>query len=212
MNTENPTATAVDAVTVTATATATATEAKRALIIVDVQNDFCPGGALGTARGDEAAAAIAGYLGRTRIYDAVVATQDWHIDPGTHFSEDPDFVRTWPVHCRADTTGAQLHSALAGARIDEYFHKGQYGDGYSGFDGTTPQNGVRLGEWLQEREIGAVDVCGIATDFCVRATAFSALEQGFQTRVLAGLCAPVSEEGGARALEELAAAGAEVLR
>ncbi|MDK6260663.1 MULTISPECIES: isochorismatase family protein [Corynebacterium] len=184
----------------------------KALVIVDTQNDFCPGGALGTADGDKVAAAIAEVVARgAGGREHVVATQDWHIDPGSHFAEDPDFVHTWPVHCRADTEGAAMHPALADAAIEEYFHKGQYDDGYSGFSGTTPDGGQDLEAWLRAHDVTQVDVCGIATDFCVRATALDALERGFSVRVLTSLCSAVSEEGGAAAIEEMRAAGAEII-
>ncbi|AIG64593.1 hypothetical protein CATYP_08415 [Corynebacterium atypicum] len=183
------------------------------LIIVDAQNDFCPGGPLATEKGAVVAHEIATALeqdgGR---WDHVVATQDWHIDPGPHFSDSPDFVHTWPVHCRAESPGAELHEALAGAAIEEYFRKGQFDDGYSGFAGVSASGARRLSDWLADREVEALDVCGIATDFCVRATALDALERGFKVRVITDLCAAVSASGGAAALDELQAASAELVQ
>ena len=111
-----------------------------ALVIVDVQNDFCPGGSLATERGAEVAAGIAAHA-EENTYDAVVVTQDWHIEPGEHFSPNPDFVDSWPVHCVADSFGAALHPALAELTYDASFRKGQYTAAYSGFEGTaTPGN------------------------------------------------------------------------
>ena len=191
----------------------------RALIIVDVQNDFCEGGALAVAGGTAAAEAIRALLaGRGGDYAAVVATRDHHIDPGSHFAApgtDPDFVTTWPVHCRADTPGADLHPALGDPRLDATFYKGQYDDGYSGFGGTSDPDasapGVEpLAQWLHARGIGAVDVTGIATDHCVRATALDAAAHGFTTRVLLGCTAGVAPDTIASALDQLRAAGVEL--
>ena len=130
---------------------------KPALIIVDVQYDFCPGGALGTERGNEVAAKIATLQ---QDYDTVVATQDWHIDPGSHFSQSPDFVDSWPVHCVAESHGAAMHEAIGPAQA--YFRKGEYTAAYSGFEGAA--NGTLLADWLREHHIDAVDIVGIATD------------------------------------------------
>ena len=176
---------------------------KPALIIVDVQNDFCPGGALGTERGNEVAEKIATLQ---RRYETVVATQDWHIDPGSHFSKDPDFVDSWPVHCVAESHGAAMHEAIGPTQA--YFRKGEYTAAYSGFEGAA--NGTLLAEWLREQGIESVDIVGIATDHCVRVTAADALQEGFTVRVLRDYCSPVDESRGEAALEELAAAGATI--
>ena len=188
-----------------------------ALLIVDVQNDFCPGGSMATAGGDVAAQRIAALLAdasRTRDYARVIATQDWHIDPGTHFADEPDFQTSWPVHCVADTAGAALREPLDPGRIDTLVHKGQYDDGYSGFDGTvarpTDAEGRGLAEFLRAEGIDTLDVCGIATDYCVRATVMSALDAGFSVRVLSQLCAAVDEEDGGKALADMERAGARV--
>ena len=188
-----------------------------ALLIVDVQNDFCPGGSMATAGGDVATQRIAALLAdasRTRDYARVIATQDWHIDPGTHFADEPDFQTSWPVHCVADSAGAALREPLDPARIDTLVHKGQYDDGYSGFDGTVaqPVSAARRGlaEFLRAEGIDTLDVCGIATDYCVRATVLSALNEGFAVRILPELCAAVDEEGGKEALKEMERAGAAV--
>ncbi|EHR62737.1 isochorismatase family protein [Saccharomonospora cyanea] len=174
-----------------------------ALIVVDVQNDFCEGGSLAVAGGAAVADAISAYVrGDRSAYDHVVATRDYHIDPGEHFSDDPDFVRSWPRHCVADTAGASFHPRLDVTPITAVFSKGQYSDGYSGFEGETDA-GELLVDWLRVREVTAVDVVGIATDHCVRATALDAARHGFDVRVLAGLTAGVSASTVDAALAEL---------
>ena len=186
----------------------------RALVIVDVQNDFCPGGSLATDRGDEVAGKIAELIESSAVnYSHVLATQDWHIDPGSHFSENPDFVDSWPVHCVAGEEGSAMRAPLNAAPytevITEYFRKGEYTAAYSGFEGKNA-DGVLLADFLREEGIDAIDVVGIATDHCVRATALDGVKEGFRVRVLADLCSPVDEARGQAALEEMAAAGAEI--
>lgn len=186
----------------------------KALIIVDVQNDFCAGGALATDRGAKVAALISEYVeDNHHRYEAVVATQDWHIDPGAHFSDTPDFVDSWPVHCVANTEGAEIHPNLDTDYIEAYFRKGRYEAAYSGFEGLqAPEESVMTGEhepgatlddegpktpladWLDEHEIQDVDIVGIATDYCVLATAKDAVDAGYETRVLIDLTAPVHED------------------
>ncbi len=185
----------------------------KALIIVDVQNDFCTGGALATDRGAKVASLISEYVeDNHHRYEAVVATQDWHIDPGAHFSDTPDFVDSWPVHCVANTEGAEIHPNLDTDYIEAYFRKGRYEAAYSGFEGLqAPEESVMTGEhepgatlddegpktpladWLDEHEIQDVDIVGIATDYCVLATAKDAVDAGYETRVLIDLTAPVHE-------------------
>lgn len=186
----------------------------KALIIVDVQNDFCAGGALATDRGAKVASLISEYVENNHHrYEAVVATQDWHIDPGAHFSDTPDFVDSWPVHCVANTEGAEIHPNLDTDYIEAYFRKGRYEAAYSGFEGLqAPEESVMTGEhepgatlddegpktpladWLDEREIQDVDIVGIATDYCVLATAKDAVDAGYETCVLIDLTAPVHED------------------
>ena len=182
---------------------------KTALLIVDVQNDFCPGGALATARGDEVATRIAELIadGQAREYDYVVATQDWHIDPGAHFSETPDFVDSWPEHCVAGSEGAQIRRPVPTDQIDQFFKKGHYTAAYSGFEGVNDAD-QGLADWLREHDIARLDVCGIATDHCVRATVLDALKEGFEVRVLQDMCSPVDDARGADALQEMQNAGA----
>jgi nicotinamidase/pyrazinamidase len=164
----------------------------RALVVVDVQNDFCEGGSLAVAGGASVAARVAELLAGEHGYDLVVATRDHHIDPGSHFSATPDYVDSWPAHCVAGTAGADLHPALAAIAFDAVFDKGEYAAAYSGFEGSAA--GVRLADWLVDHRVASLDVCGIATDYCVRATALDAVRDGFATRVLLGLTAAVAPE------------------
>ncbi|WP_158888285.1 isochorismatase family protein [Amycolatopsis anabasis] len=176
-----------------------------ALIVVDVQNDFCEGGSLAVAGGAKVAADISEHL-RKAGYERIVATRDYHIDPGGHFSDQPDFVSSWPRHCVAGTAGASFHPELDVAPISAVFSKGQYSDGYSGFEGHA-ETGEDLATWLRDREVTDVDVVGIATDHCVRATAADAAKAGFRVRVLLDLTAGVSQSTVDTALAELRAAG-----
>lgn len=183
----------------------------RALIVVDVQNDFCEGGSLAVSGGADVAAAITDLIGQTTAgYRHVVATRDHHIDPGDHFSAHPDFVRSWPVHCVAGTEGVGFHPnfapAVASGSVDAVFDKGAYAAAYSGFEGAD-ENGLTLADWLRAREVAEVDVVGIATDHCVRATALDAARAGFTTHVLLDLTAGVAEGTTERALEEMREAG-----
>ena len=177
----------------------------RALIIVDVQNDFCEGGSLAVAGGAAVAAAVSAALA-DGPWDHVVATQDFHIDPGAHFGNPPDFVDSWPVHCVAGTGGADFHPALRVDRVEAVFHKGEQAAAYSGFEGHT-DDGTGLADWLRARDVTAVDVVGIATDHCVRATALDAAAAGFDTTVLLELTAAVAPETTTTALEQLRSAG-----
>jgi nicotinamidase/pyrazinamidase len=181
----------------------------RALVIVDVQNDFCEGGSLAVAGGTSVARAITALLDSGHGYDRVVATKDFHVDPGDHFSEHPDYVSSWPRHCVARTPGAELHPELDNASIEAVFFKGAYAAAYSGFEGSA--DGVRLADWLRSRGVDEVDVVGIATDYCVRATALDAVEAGFATRVLVDLTAGVSDESTAEALAEMRSRGVELV-
>ncbi|MCF3104612.1 nicotinamidase [Streptomyces roseoverticillatus] len=187
---------------------------QRALIIVDVQNDFCEGGSLAVAGGSDVAAAITDLVGEaTAGYRHIVATRDHHIDPGAHFSAEPDYETTWPPHCVAGTEGSGFHPnfapVIASGAIDAVFDKGAYAAAYSGFEGTD-ENGVSLADWLRERGVTEVDVVGIATDHCVRATALDAARAGFSTQVLLDLTAGVAPRTTERALEEMRTAGVEL--
>ncbi|MDP9846132.1 isochorismatase family protein [Streptosporangium lutulentum] len=176
-----------------------------ALIITDVQNDFCEGGSLAVGGGAEVAAAISLHAA-SHHYDHVVATRDFHVDPGAHFSAEPDYVTTWPVHCVAGTPGADFHPALDTARVEEVFSKGARTGAYSGFEGAAA-DGTSLADWLSERQVDTVDVVGIATDHCVRATALSAVKNGLAVQVLLDLTAGVAAPTTEAALAELDSAG-----
>jgi nicotinamidase/pyrazinamidase len=179
----------------------------RALIVVDVQLDFCEGGSLAVPGG----AAVAGRINAvTGDYPVVAATRDHHVDPGDHFSDSPDFVRSWPVHCVAGTPGAAFHPALDVGPLQAVFSKGEYSAAYSGFEGAEP-GGTGLADWLRAREVTEVDVVGIATDHCVRATALDAARAGFATTVLTALTAGVAEQTTRAALTELRGAGVTVV-
>jgi nicotinamidase/pyrazinamidase len=187
-----------------------------ALLIIDVQNDFTEGGALGVEGGAAVAAGISALLAEhPDRYDFVFASRDWHDadnDNGGHFAAgEPDFIESWPVHCVAGTVGAEYHPALNTAEIDVHVRKGQGKPAYSIFEGVT-DDGQTVIEAFDAREIDAVDVVGIATDYCVRASARDALAAGRSVRVLADLIAGVAPESSEAALSELAAAGAEVVR
>jgi len=182
----------------------------RALIIVDVQNDFCEGGSLAVDGGGEVARAISRYLQDGHGYAHVVATNDYHVDPGSHFSDDPDYASSWPRHCVAGTAGARFHPDLDTARVEAVFRKGAHGAAYSGFEGADDA-GTPLADWLRQRGVDEVDVVGIATDYCVRATAADAARDGFATRVLLGLTVGVTPESTANAIDEMSAAGVELV-
>ncbi|MFC4394573.1 isochorismatase family protein [Arthrobacter sedimenti] len=191
----------------------------RALIIVDVQNDFCEGGSLAVPGGAAVAGAISEYLdAHHREFDYVVATQDWHIDPGSHFSETPDYKDSWPRHCVAGTRGAELHPDLDTEYVDAYFRKGQFAAAYSGFEGLlAPEDAVPTGErqagglpggdalesdedaiglddWLQSHDVEDLVVVGIATDYCVKATALDAVQAGYGVTVVRSLTAGIAED------------------
>src|SRR5579871_2490270 len=183
----------------------------RALLVVDVQNDFCEGGSLAVVGGQAVAAAITKYLDTPagRQYAQIIATQDHHVDPGSHFSADPDYAGSWPPHCVAGTLGAAFHPDLDAGRFDEVFRKGEHAAAYSGFEGTTA-DGQSLADWLTERGVTAVDIAGIATDYCVKATAIDAARLGFAVRVLTSLIAGGADESSALALAEMRAGGVEL--
>jgi len=181
----------------------------RALVIVDVQSDFCEGGSLAVDGGTSVARAITALLAGDHGYDCVVATKDFHIDPGDHFSDHPDYASSWPRHCVARTPGAEFHPDLDVASIEAVFPKGAYAAAYSGFEGTA--DGVGLADWLRSRGVEDVDVVGIATDYCVRATAMDAVASGFTTRVLVGLTAGVAADSTASALEDMRGAGVDLI-
>ncbi|MEV3922475.1 isochorismatase family protein [Actinomadura coerulea] len=180
---------------------------KKALIIVDVQNDFCEGGSLAVAGGAAVATAISEYVAVHRsAYAHIVATRDFHLDPGGHFSAEPDFADTWPPHCVIGTPGADFHPNLALAPIEAVFSKGRETAAYSGFEGFSDDE-TPLADWLAARGVDAVDVVGIATDHCVRATAVDAVRAGLRTTVLLDLTAGVNKATVDKALDELGQEG-----
>jgi nicotinamidase/pyrazinamidase len=182
----------------------------RALIIVDVQNDFCEGGSLAVTGGAAVAHAISAHVaGDARRYGHVVATKDFHIDPGAHFSDHPDYAATWPPHCVAGTSGSDFHPGLDTAPVEAVFRKGAHAAAYSGFEGAD-EAGTPLADWLRARDVDEVDVAGIATDYCVHATAADAARAGFTTRVLLDLTAGVAPDSTAKAIEDLRAANVEL--
>lgn len=181
----------------------------RALIVVDVQRDFCEGGSLAVDGGADVARRLTELLSG-HDYDHVVATMDYHIDPGAHFSETPDFQDSWPPHCVVGTAGAQFHPAFDPSAVEAVFHKGHHSAAYSGFEGFHAEDGTTLNDWLRDRGVKHVDVAGIATDYCVKATAADAVAAGFATRVLLDLTAGVAPSTTAAAIDELRASGVEI--
>lgn len=187
-----------------------------ALIVVDVQNDFCSGGSLAVEGSTGLASAISSLLAQgSEEYDVVVATMDWHPQPGglagfEHFSDDPDYVDTWPPHCVQGTEGARLHSDLLLPAGTITVRKGQAAAAFSGFEGYD-EGGISLGDALRRRAIDQVDVVGLATDYCVKATAVDARELGLAVRVLLKLTAGVAPATTEQAVREMRAAGVEVV-
>jgi nicotinamidase/pyrazinamidase len=180
----------------------------RALVVVDVQNDFCEGGSLPVAGGAAVAAAVSALLANSD-YDHVVATRDAHRDPGAHFAEQPDYVDTWPAHCVIGTPGVEFHPAFDTQVVEAVFDKGMWTAAYSGFEGVDP-SGTSLADWLRGHGVDSVDVVGIATDHCVRATALDAAKEGFATRVLLDLTAGVAVPTTDAALDQLRDADVEL--
>ncbi len=189
----------------------------RALIVVDVQNDFCEGGSLAVEGGGAVAERISAYFrDNAKDYTAIVATRDWHIDPGDHFADEPDFVDTWPPHCVAGSSGAEFHPNLdihTDFTESNYLitiYKGHYAAAYSGFEGVTRANNS-LDTFLQRECITSVDIVGLATDYCDRATAMDAKRLGYEVRLLTDMCAGVAPESTDQALIDMAKAGIEIV-
>jgi nicotinamidase/pyrazinamidase len=182
----------------------------RALVIVDLQNDFCEGGSLGVEGGAEIARRISEYVAAHGDgYDLVVASRDYHVDPGGHFSDEPDFRDSWPVHCVVGSDGAEFHANFVADRLDGVFDKGAYSAAYSAFEALDDE-GRTLEQVLRERRITDVDLVGLATDYCVRSTTLDAVRAGFRSRVLTDMAAGVSADTTAAALDEMASAGVEL--
>lgn len=186
----------------------------RGLLIVDVQNDFTEGGALGCQGGAQVASGITKWLREhAHEYACVVASRDWHNaddDNGGHFSDNPDYKDSWPVHCVAETEGAQLHPNLETSLITEHVFKGQGKPDYSAFQGVT-QEGILLVDVLGDLDVNELDIVGIATDYCIRWSALAAVSLGLRVRVIINLCAAVAKDSAAAALTELAQADAELV-
>ena len=186
----------------------------RALLIVDVQNDFTEGGALAVAGGDAVASAITAHLAaHAAEYAVVIASRDWHDaegDNGGHFSDEPDYVDSWPVHCVAGTDGAAYDPLLVTDAVTHHVLKGQGVPAYSMFEGRT-EEGQTVGGILTAHGVTDADAVGIATDHCVRASVLDAIAHGVHVRVLTDLIAGVDEQASRAALAELAHAGAELV-
>lgn len=188
----------------------------RALFVIDVQNDFCEGGALACQGGAQVASSITKYLqGNKSNYDKVIASRDWHTPDsanGGHFPAagiEPDYVNTWPLHCIAGTPGADYHPNLDSSLVDIHIKKGQDQPGYSIFDGVT-ESGEKIQDLISRLGITEVDVVGIATDYCVRASALDAKHFGLDVRVITSLTAGVSAASTEAAIDELVDAGVRV--
>ena len=186
----------------------------RALIVVDMQNDFCEGGSLAIAGGNQVARRIAEYVRACHgSYALILTTQDWHVDPGGHFSETPDFLHSWPPHCVADTPGANLHPVLEDVVtnfVDAKVRKGMYTGAYSAFEGEVV-DGLSMHEFLSSRDIKRMDLVGLCTDYCVVETAIHAAAYGYEVRVLVDLTCGVSPDTTESAIQRMRTAGIEVL-
>jgi nicotinamidase/pyrazinamidase len=181
----------------------------RALIIVDVQNDFCEGGSLGITGGAAVVREINEYVAAHRDYAQVVATKDYHVEPGEHFSEHPDYRVSWPRHCEVGTPGVDFHPEFDDGAVQAVFMKGHHSAAYSAFE-AVDNAGTPLPDWLRQRGVDEIDIAGLATDYCVLATATDAVNAGFAARVLLNLTAGVSPETSAKAVEDMRAAGVEI--
>ena len=189
----------------------------RALLVIDVQVDFCEGGALGCDGGAQVASDITKYLKANREnYDFVIASRDWHAPNsanGGHFppeGREPDFINDWPLHCIAGEPGAEYHPNLDTSLIDIHIKKGQGAHGYSIFEGID-EDGTSFEEVLKQHAINEVDVVGIATDYCVRASSLDANQAGLNVRVITSLTAGVSPKSTEAAIDEMVDAGVSVV-
>ena len=187
-------------------------KSKKALVIVDVQPTFCEGGSLPVNGGNKVAKEIAAYVAEDESYDCIITTQDWHIDPGVHFSDQPNYQDTWPAHGVAGTDEADLHPELSeiSDKINYSMKKGMFEAAYSGFEG---HNGEQSLQQILEREsVAAVDIVGLAFDHCVKATAIDSAQNGFNTRVLSKLTAAVSPANESIVSDEMRSHGIQVVK
>ncbi len=184
-----------------------------ALIIIDMQNDFCEGGSLAVSGGSLLAKQLSEFLysDAQQTYRHILATRDAHINPKEHFSETPDYIDTWPVHCIYESHGYQIHPDLKTYPFNAIFNKGAYQAAYSGFEGRDTQ-GISLDKWLTNHEVTHVDIAGLALDFCVKETVFDALTLGYKVRLIADLCCAVRPENTDDTLEILQKHGAEIIK
>ena len=187
---------------------------RNALLVVDIQNDFVEGGALAVKGGLQVAAMVSRHIRHFKQeYTFVVATRDYHEDPAGHFSDTPDFATTWPPHCVIGTPGASLCPPIFNLVREKFItvvaDKGRHAPAYSGFEAMDPR-GHPLLDILKEARADHIDICGLATDYCVRATALDARKHDYQVRLLVNLCAPVNAETGLQAIEEMKGAGVQV--
>lgn len=188
---------------------------KRALIVVDVQNDFVEGGALACEGGKAVAEKIKAYIYKHgKKYDLLISTQDWHKENdsnGGHIATAPDYVDSWPAHCTAESKGGEFAWPLEASDFDCHIKKGYGVPAYSGFEGKDLELKKTMKEILRDSEIQEVDVVGIAADYCVLQTALDVLKSGFKLRVLADLTASVDKTDGLMAFETLKDKGAEII-
>lgn len=180
---------------------------KRALLIVDVQNDFCEHGSVPSIDGSEIALSITRFIEfNFANYELILATKDWHKSPIGHFSKKPDFLSSWPSHCVSSTDGAELHPNLNRKLIDHELIKGEYSAGMSAFEGVTSLD-ERLLDLLERREIDLIDICGLSAESNLYSTAIDSLEFGFPTTIFIDMCSGGSEESTFNALEDLESRG-----
>ncbi|WP_058234153.1 isochorismatase family protein [Devriesea agamarum] len=199
----------------------------RALLVVDAQNDFTEGGPLGVEGATGVFERIAAHLGaHSGDYAVIIATQDWHIDPGSHWADEPDYVNSWPRHCAAGSDGAELNGIISAAlaRVEAIpvltVVKGEYEAAYSGFEGHVPEHageqqghhlaGQSLDQALRAYDIDELDIVGLATDYCVRATALDAIRHGYTIRLLTDMVTAIDASAGRAVCAEISAAGGQI--
>lgn len=184
-----------------------------ALVVVDVQNDFCEDGSLPVTGGREIARKVYNLLSSPGIddrYDFKIATKDFHVDPGGHWSPSPDFKNSWPVHCRAGSWGADFAKPLEYRLFDAVFYKGRSEAAYSGFQGFHRKTLEPLQDWLRARDVHHLFVCGLATDYCVRETAVDGRVNGYDVTFISALSAGVAESTTRDAIGGMSLAGVRI--